>query len=286
MDYAELYFTYKSTIPAELLNDVLAGELTDIGYEAFTETTDGLLAYIPIGKYNTETLNECLQSFPLEEVEFTYKQQVIQGKDWNEEWEKNYFKPVIIDNRCLIKASFHEVEETYEYTIIIDPKMAFGTGNHETTSLMLHEVLEADLSATSILDMGCGTAVLALLAEKRGAQRIVGIDIDPSAYENALENIKLNNSERVEIRLGGAEAVREGELFDVIFANINRNILLEDMAVYAKHLQPNGLLFLSGFYHDDSPVLIDACKQHGLVASEVGSSNDWAIIRAKRNNYS
>ncbi len=282
MDYIELRFSYQSTVPAEILNDVLAGELSDIGYEAFTEEAQSLLAYIRQDAFNKELLEQTLVNFPLTDVKFDYTTQTIAGKNWNEEWEKNYFKPVIIDDRCLIKASFHEVDQPYEYTILVDPKMAFGTGNHETTRLMLKELLVTDLTNTTVLDMGCGTAVLALLAEKRGAKEIVGIDIDESAYENALENIRRNQSTRIEVRAGGSEMIHAKESFDYIFANINRNILIQDMKVYADHLKSDGKLYLSGFYKSDIPAITEACEANSMEASEVNSDNQWALVRATK----
>lgn len=282
MDYIEVKFTYTSAIPANIINDVLAGELASINYEAFSPEAEYLLAYIRKDQFNMEQLGETLQSFPLEDVLIHFTEKLIPSEDWNEEWEKNYFKPVVIDNRCLIKASFHQVDEPYEYIIIIDPKMAFGTGNHETTHLMLSQLLKEELTDQTVLDMGCGTAVLALLAEKRGAKQVLGVEIDEDAYKNALENIKLNNSKHIEVRLGGAERLKEGELFDIVVANINRNILVEDMPIYAKHLNKGGKLFLSGFYKEDVPVIADAGLRQGLSVSEVNSMNNWVVACATR----
>ena len=162
MNYYELSFTYTSPIEKEIINDVLAAELGEIGFESFTESEKGLLGYISEALYDKKTLDDKLADFPLENTRIDYTSKWVESKDWNEEWEKNYFKPIRIGSECIIRASFHEAEPGYTYNIIIDPKMAFGTGNHETTYLMISEMLKLDLEGKDLLDMGCGTAVLAL----------------------------------------------------------------------------------------------------------------------------
>ena len=207
MNYYELRFTYQSPIETEILNDVLAAELGEIGFESFTQDEQGLQGYISDQLFDEAVLKDTLATFPLEETTIHYVCTPVESRDWNEEWEKNYFKPIRIGNDCLIRASFHEPEEGYAYTIIIDPKMAFGTGNHETTYLMISWMLEESLVGKRLLDMGCGTAVLAILARMKGAKKVVAIDIDEWAYENALENIRLNHTEEIEVALGGAERI-------------------------------------------------------------------------------
>lgn len=201
MNYYELKFTYESPIEVTIISDVLASELGEIGFESFTEDEDGLLAYVSDQLYNVKALQDKLNEFPLENVTIRYTEQLVESKDWNEEWEKNYFKPIRIGNDCIIRASFHEPEPGYTYNIIIDPKMAFGTGNHETTYLMISEMLKLDLESKDLLDMGCGTAVLAILAKMKHANKVVGIDIDEWAYNNALENTRLNHTEDIQIAL-------------------------------------------------------------------------------------
>lgn len=178
MNYYELTFTYTSPVETSIINDVLAAELGEIGFESFAENENGLQGYISDQLYNVKGLQEKLAEFPLENVEIHFTETLVESKDWNEEWEKNYFKPIRIGKDCIIRASFHEHEPGYTYNIIIDPKMAFGTGNHETTFLMISEMLKLDLIGKELLDMGCGTAVLAILARMKGAGRVVGIDID------------------------------------------------------------------------------------------------------------
>ena len=279
MNYYELRFTYQSPIETEILNDVLAAELGEIGFESFTQDEQGLQGYISDQLYDEAALKETLAAFPLEETTIHYVCTPVESKDWNEEWEKNYFKPIRIGNDCLIRASFHEPEPGYTYTIIIDPKMAFGTGNHETTFLMISWMLEEQLAGKRLLDMGCGTAVLAILARMKGAEKVVAIDIDEWAYTNALENIRLNHTAEIEVALGGAERIAAFAPFEVIFANINRNILLQDMHHYAEALQPAGQLFMSGFYLEDLPVIAEECQRNCLRVEGYKERHNWVAVK-------
>lgn len=279
MNYYELRFTYQSPIETEILNDVLAAELGEIGFESFTQDEQGLQGYISDQLYDEAVLKETLAAFPLEETTIHYVCTPVESKDWNEEWEKNYFKPIRIGNDCLIRASFHEPEPGYTYTIIIDPKMAFGTGNHETTFLMISWMLEEQLAGKRLLDMGCGTAVLAILARMKGAEKVVAIDIDEWAYTNALENIRLNHTAEIEVALGGAERIAAFAPFEVIFANINRNILLQDMHHYAEALQPAGQLFMSGFYLEDLPIIAEECQRNGLRVEGYKERHNWVAVK-------
>ena len=279
MNYYELRFTYQSPIETEILNDVLAAELGEIGFESFTQDEQGLQGYISDQLFDEAVLKDTLATFPLEETTIHYVCTPVESRDWNEEWEKNYFKPIRIGNDCLIRASFHEPEEGYAYTIIIDAKMAFGTGNHETTYLMISWMLEESLVGKRLLDMGCGTAVLAILARMKGAKKVVAIDIDEWAYENALENIRLNHTEEIEVALGGAERIAAFAPFEVIFANINRNILLQDMHYYAEALQPCGQLFMSGFYLEDLPIIEEECRRNGLRVEGYKERHNWVAVK-------
>ncbi|MDR2918738.1 MAG: 50S ribosomal protein L11 methyltransferase [Tannerella sp.] len=283
MNYYEFTFTYTSPIDIITLNDILAAELGTIGFESFSELEDGMNAYIPANVFDAEQLKIILNNFPLDNVEIQYNQQLIEGKDWNEEWEKNYFQPIRIDQKCLIRASFHPEEKGFEHEIIINPKMAFGTGNHETTFLMLREMLSLDLQDKELLDMGCGTAVLAILAAKKGAKRIVAIDIDEWAYNNAIENCVLNGAEIIQVILGGAEQIANTGIFDYIFANINRNILLNDMQSYTSVLKPGGILYMSGFYKEDIPAIETECNRNGLLVISHTECNNWVALKTKKN---
>lgn len=282
MNYYELKFTYKSPVEATIISDILASELGEIGFESFTENEDGLLAYITDTQYNVKAVEEKLKNFPLENVTFHYTAQLVESKDWNEEWEKNYFKPIRIGNECIIRASFHEPESGYTYNIIIDPKMAFGTGNHETTYLMIGEMLKLDLAGKDLLDMGCGTAVLAILAKMKKADKVVGIDIDEWAYNNAIENIRLNNTEDIRVSLGGAEQIPAFGQFDIVFANINRNILLNDIRHYVSCMKSGSLLFMSGFYTQDIPFIREECERNGLIFQSHVEKNNWVAVKTQK----
>ncbi|MDY3068583.1 MAG: 50S ribosomal protein L11 methyltransferase [Parabacteroides sp.] len=281
MNYYELNFTYNSEIETSVINDILAAVLGEVGFESFTENENGLQAYISEKVYNEDAIKEVLASFPIDGVEFNYTTSYVESRDWNEEWEKNYFKPIKINNDCIIRASFHEDEPGYKYNIIIDPKMAFGTGNHATTFLMISEMLKLDLEGKELLDMGCGTAVLAILAKLKNASRVVAIDIDEWAYNNAIENIKLNHTEEIQTALGGAEKIDEFGKFDIIFANINRNILLNDMHVYKTHLKDGGTLFMSGFYTEDIPAISEECNKNGLNLVSYSEKDHWVAVKAQ-----
>lgn len=282
MNYYELSFTYTSALDTETINDILASELGEIGFESFVPGETGLLGYIPVTAYNPEQLREKLAAFPLENVSIRYMENLVEDKNWNEEWEKNYFQPIRIGHECLIRASFHKDEPGYAYPILIDPKMAFGTGNHETTYLMIEHILQTDLSGKEVLDMGCGTAVLAILARMKGARRVVAIDIDRWAYENAQENIRLNGVDAIEVRLGGAEQMEGCGPFDLIFANINRNILLADISRYAEAMKPGASLYMSGFYTEDLPLIEAECLRRSLTPFANASKNNWSMLEARK----
>ncbi len=276
MNYLEVVFV---CVPYnEIITEVLSAELAEVGFESFVDTDNGSTAYIQESLYNKDAVEGVIANFPLEAT-ITYTANLIKGKDWNEEWEKNYFKPLIIDNRCIIQSTFHKEPATYEYNIYIDPKMAFGTGHHQTTELMIREVLNMDFLGKSVLDMGCGTAILAILASMRGGDPILAIDIDEWAYDNAKENLDLNKVSNIDVRIGGAGLLVAEKTFDVILANINRNILLNDIHVYASVLNAGGVLFMSGFYTEDIPVLTEECNKNGLTFVHSNSKDNWANVK-------
>jgi ribosomal protein L11 methyltransferase len=279
MDYIEIHV--KITPNNTVINDLLASELVEIGFESFSECEDGMLAYVSSAKYDEDIVRK---QIPLEmfgsALDFSTK--CIPGQNWNEEWEKNYFQPIVIGADCVIHSSFHSNIPQAQFDILIDPKMAFGTGHHETTSLMLEALLKLDVKDKKFLDMGCGTAVLAILASMKGAVNVLGIDIDQWAINNALENIQLNNSPTIEILTGGAELLEFTAPFDIIFANINRNILLADMAAYSAKMHEGSLLFMSGFYESDLPIIRTTAENLGLKFIDFQSKNNWIAVRFEK----
>jgi ribosomal protein L11 methyltransferase len=282
MEYYKISFGYESQTETGIINDILASELGNTGFESFTSDENGLTAYIAAGNYSPSAMEDCLKNFPLPDINFTYTEELIADRDWNEEWEKNYFRPIRIGSDCIIRASFHPEESGFRYPVVIDPKMAFGTGNHATTYLMLCEMLKSEVQGKEVLDMGCGTAVLAILAAKKGASRIVAVDIDKWAYSNAVENCRLNHTGNIRVALGDAGLIKDFGLFDYIFANINRNILSEDIKYYEPALKPGGLLFMSGFYKEDIPVIEKACNKCGLSLLSFTEKDNWVAVKVIR----
>ena len=252
MNYIEVVLTISPF--SEIATDLAAAVLGEIGYESFVVENQVMKAYVGERSYDKDQLDEALNSIPLD-AKFTYTIHEIEQKNWNEEWEKNYFKPIVIGEECVIHSTFHTDIPAARFDILIDPKMAFGTGHHETTSQILQEILDFDFTGKSVLDMGCGTAVLAILAVMKGASSARAIDIDDWVCDNANENIRLNHTEQIEVACGDAALLQDGRTYDVIFANINRNILLNDMHIYATCMHAGSTLFMSGFYIEDLPAI-------------------------------
>lgn len=277
MKYVEVSFICQPN--NSIITDILSANLADIGFESFVNSDNGVLGYISETSFDENTIQSTIKEFPLE-VEISYTSTLIEDKNWNEEWEKNYFQPLIIDERCIIKSTFHENAPSYEYNILIDPKMAFGTGHHQTTELVIREILQDDFSNKSVLDMGCGTAILAILASMRGANPIVAIDIDEWAYENAKENLELNQISNIDVKIGGAGLLtRLDKHFDIILANINRNILLNDIHTYASVLNAGGTLYMSGFYTEDIATINEESNKNGLELKASNSKDNWAVVK-------
>ena len=276
-DYTRVRFAV--TPNEEAATDVLAALLAEVGFESFVTEEEGMSAYVPQSLYNEENIANVVADFPLPGFEITYESELIEGEDWNAEWEKNYFQPIVLGEDCVIHSTFHKDIPKARYDILIDPKMAFGTGYHQTTCHMLRAILASDMHGKSVLDMGCGTALLAILARKHGATEVVAIDIDEFAYENAKENTVLNGTPDVEVRLGGAEAIKESDSFDFVIANINRNILLMDIKNYVRCMHPGSQLFISGFYTQDMDILKEEAARHGLQFADYAEENNWAMMR-------
>lgn len=258
--------------------DYLAAVLGDIGFESFVPDTTGLTAYIKSELYSSDDLATVFEDYPFE-VAKTITVNFIEGQDWNAEWEKNYFKPIVVGDQCVIHSSFHTDIPRVAYDIVIDPKMAFGTGHHATTSLIISQLLKIELEGKSVIDMGTGTGILAILAAMRGATQVYGIEIDGFAYENAVENAKLNNHAEIYLINGDASVLGNLPEVDIFIANINRNVITSDLAEYAAHLKEGGTMLLSGFYEKDIPVVMTEAERHGLIkaAKEIKGDN-WTCL--------
>ncbi|RZK80189.1 MAG: 50S ribosomal protein L11 methyltransferase [Pedobacter sp.] len=270
MQYIQVTFHFAQI--EDYQKDLLIDDLANIGYNTFDDTEDGFAAFIDYNSYSQEKLGEIVQQ--LEGVQSTYTITEIEGENWNKEWEKN-FEPLVISDQCYVRATFHEPMPEYKYEIVIDPKMAFGTGHHQTTTMMMEFLLTADVKGKSVLDMGCGTGILAILAAKLGASDLVAIDNDEVCYQSTLENAALNNITNIEAMCGGKEAIPTAQ-FDTILANINRNILLDQIPVYAHVLKAGGEIFFSGFYESpDLDMIKEACSQVSMKYVQHKKIGDW-----------
>ncbi len=261
--------------PSESGNDIITAQLSDLDFESFEETEQGVNAYIQARYFDEEKVKSVFSS--LENIQVVYEQKLIPAQNWNAVWESN-FEPVIIDNKCSVRAPFHVKPVGVEFDLVIEPKMSFGTAHHETTSLMISYLLKSDVKGKDVLDMGCGTAVLAILAGMKGAKNITAIDIDPWPVENAKENARNNNVLQIEVIMGGAEQLGE-KMFDFILANINRNVLLADTAAYSNVLNKNGTLFLSGFYKEDLEQITNSASENGLEFVSFETKNNWTAAK-------
>jgi Ribosomal protein L11 methylase len=281
MKYIELKLSLEPN--TEINRDLLSASLGEIGFESFIESDKGIDAYIPENLFSEENLPETLNDSLLPGTHIRYHLETVNDKNWNEEWEKNFFNPIVIDNRVVIHSSFHQDIPKLPYNIVIDPKMAFGTGHHATTSLMVSYLLDLNIDQKSFLDMGCGTAVLAILARMKNACPVKAIDIDNWAYENSLENIKLNHTPDIDVELGDA-GLLGNEKYDYIFANINRNILLADIKIYALCMKVGSSLYMSGFYEEDMDIIIKECRKYNLrFISHIGKDN-WVAMHFSKSN--
>ena len=252
--------TNNSEEAKQLASEILVAELGELAFESFTETETGISAFVQKELWD-EMILDNVNILHSEEFDIDYSFEEIDQVNWNEEWEKN-FEPIDVDGRCHVRAPFHPKTDA-EFDILIEPKMSFGTGHHETTHMMIQHLLEMDVTGLKTLDMGCGTAILAILAEMKGAQPIDAIDIDNWCYLNSIENAERNNCTNISVYEGDASLLK-GKKYDLIIANINRNILLNDMQTYVGCLNPKGTLLLSGFYNEDIPFIDASCTEKGL----------------------
>jgi ribosomal protein L11 methyltransferase len=274
MNYFEINITL-SDPEAPDSRDIIAAHLSESEFESFEDTETGLKAFIQEHLYNEGVVYEALDEINAM-IPFTREVNFIPEQNWNETWEKNY-EPVMIAGQCFIRAPFHAPNPEAKYELIIEPKMSFGTAHHETTSMMIELILEKSWHGKKVLDMGSGTGVLGILASKMGASEIVAIDNDEWAFLNAVENIGRNNTANIEV-LQGDDALIENQKFDVIIANINRNILLAQIQNYSKALNPGGEIFLSGFYEQDVPVLLKETEKYHLKLKQKITKNNWVAM--------
>lgn len=265
--------------PAEPATDILIAQLAEIGYESFVESDTGLLAYIPTAEFDAEALNS-LNVIESNMFDISFEYAEIEEENWNEVWESNY-EPVLIADQCYVRAPFHDTHPKATYDIVVEPKMSFGTAHHETTFLVAQLMLELDFKGKRVLDMGTGTGILAILAHKMGAENILAIDNDEWAYANAKENLERNEVTNAEVILGDAADIRHEE-YDVIIANINRNILVSDMISYAKVLKNKGLILLSGFYEHDRKIVEKEAGHNDIQAQNHVEKNDWVAVTGQK----
>ena len=274
------YTTVQVICPPDLV-ELLIAELAERDYDGFLETEQGFETYQTADAFDEAKLREVLGRYR-SLAEISYTTQTVDEQNWNAVWESN-FEPIIVEEQCRVRASFHAAEPSYPYDIVINPKMSFGTGHHATTYLMLREQLSIDHHGKRVMDAGCGTGILAIMAHQRGAASVLAFDTDSWAVENSQENFDLNEASAIHLFQGTVADVRLGELFDIILANINRNVLLDEMAHYAQRLDPGGQLLLSGFYEEDLPLLRQAATEQALTEVRADSREQWALLNLNKS---
>lgn len=304
MKYLE--FTFRTVPESEDVQDVLAAVLAEAGFDSFVHTdrldlpavgrtenpevplmaepagNDAFKAYIKAELYDAEALDAALAEFPLPGVTVTYERAEAEDRNWNEEWEKNYFQPLNVDGRCVIASTFHKNVPDAEYNILINPQMSFGTGHHATTSQMITRLLQDDMTGREVLDMGCGTGILAILARMRGAKHCLAVDNDEWCVRNSLDNIALNAVSAIDVLLGDATALEGQGPFDTVIANINRNILLADLCRYVPCMKEGGDIYMSGFYVEDVEKIREEAERLGLRFTDTIERDGWACVKCTK----
>ena len=276
MQYTEIDIKLDEVVP---FSEIIIAKLDLLDFETFQEYDSGIKCYIKSDLLNMKKLKFVLNNLS-QQTNLEYSSTVMPDKNWNEEWEKN-FNPIEINCKCYIRSSFHKPNSEFEDEIIITPKMSFGTGHHETTFLMINEMYNLSFENKSVLDVGCGTGILSILSSKKNAKKIIGIDIDNWAYQNSIENSKLNSIENIDFIEGEIDLVDKGHVFDIILANINRNIILKDIHKYYNFLNKNGELLISGFLEDDIEIIYENASQLGLCLITKKNKGKWYMMHLR-----
>lgn len=282
MEYVKV--TYRTEDVEEWANDLLASMLGEVGFESFEETSRGIIGYCPAPSFDEEAMKQIVTELPIADASsIAYRIETIADQNWNAVWEQNGYEPIEISSECIVHASNKEISREYKYDIIINPVQSFGSGYHETTRMILNYLLDMDIDDKAVLDMGCGTGVLGILACLRGAGSLVAVDIDEWSWRNAIENIEANDIEGAEVVLGDASQLTDfPNCFDIVLANINRNILLNDMEAYVGTMADNAQLIMSGFYLDDLEMIRQKAESLGLHYINHKTDNDWTAVRFQR----
>ncbi|MBO5086129.1 MAG: 50S ribosomal protein L11 methyltransferase [Paludibacteraceae bacterium] len=282
MEYIKV--TFRTEDVEEWANDLLASMLGEVGFESFEETSRGIIGYCPAPAFDEAAMKQTVAELPIADTSLiAYRIETIADQNWNAVWEQNGYEPIEISSECIIHASNKEVSQGYKYDIIINPVQSFGSGYHETTRMILTYLLDMDIDDKAVLDMGCGTGVLGILACLRGAGSLVAVDIDEWSWRNAIENIEANDIEGAEVVLGDASQLADfPNCFDIVLANINRNILLNDMEAYVGTMTDKAQLIISGFYLDDLDMIRQKAESLGLHYLDHKTDNDWTAVRFQR----
>ena len=277
MKYLEVTFTVTPT--SETANDIIAALAAELGFESFVESPQGTIGYVPAHLFDEQALTDALTDFPMPDTHITFTSCEMEDKNWNEEWEKNFFEPIVVDSRCVIHSTFHKDYPKADFDIIINPQMAFGTGHHQTTRLIISYLLDIDLQDKTVLDMGCGTSILAILASMRGAKTLTAIDIDEWCVNNSIDNLALNHINNIKVFQGDASSLASEGPFDIIIANINRNILLADMQYYVARMNEGAEIYFSGFYEIDLPLIQAEAERLGLRYLSHRVEKEWTAAQ-------
>lgn len=280
MDYLIAHFNINPV--ADDARDVLAALLCDVGFETFESTERGIDAFVQKENFCKEATDDVAENFFMPGISVDYEIESADNRDWNEEWEKNSFKPIVVDDLCVIHGTAHENLPALPYDIVINPRMAFGSGTHDTTRMLVRLLLLSDFSGQTVLDMGCGTCILGIAMSMRHADSVVAIDIDNASVENAKDNCRINGIENIHVVHGDASSITGDMRFDTIVANIHRNILIRDLPCYAAAMNDGGTLYMSGFYTADVPDIVSAAASYGFVLSDKATSNDWCVLKFRK----